>query len=139
MTTEPRGIRNNNPGNVMHSARFTWHGEIEPDPDGYARFATMPDGIRAAAINLRTHFSREGGDTVRSLITSWAPPQYNPTAAYIAAVSSALGVEPDTPLSYDRPNVEKLLRAIFHFENGVAIDEAMLKAGLDEVFNSAAS
>jgi hypothetical protein len=112
----PRGIRNNNPGNLI-DAGIPWRGLVGRDADGYAVFRTALEGIRAAYIDLRTGFHRDREDTVREIVTEWAPPTENPTARYIDHVARALGVGPDTPLVLERDRIP-LLEAIFEFENG---------------------
>lgn len=113
----PAGIRNNNPGNLM-DVGIEWRGLIGRDSKGRARFARPIDGLRAMYIDLRTGFVRDAEDTVREIITEWAPPPGNPTAAYIDFVSRALNVSPDQRLELASSRVP-LLQAIIQFENGV--------------------
>lgn len=114
--TLPAGVRNNNPGNLMDFG-IPWEGLIGRDEKGRARFATPLHGARAMYIDLRTGFQRDGENTVREIITEWAPPPRNPTERYIAFVSEWLGVGPDEPLELARVAVP-LMQAIAHFENG---------------------
>jgi hypothetical protein len=93
-----RGIRNRNPGNLRHTSAFAWQGEIEPDAQGYCRFAADQDGIRAAALDILTKWSKDGLRTVRAIVARYAPPTENPTANYVANVAAALGVKPDDAL-----------------------------------------
>jgi hypothetical protein len=93
-----RGIRNRNPGNLRHNSAFAWQGEIEPDAQGYCRFATDHDGIRAAALDILTKWRKDGLQTVRAIVSRYAPPTENPTVTYVANVAAALGVKPDDAL-----------------------------------------
>ena len=89
-----RGLRDKNPGNLRHSAANKWRGEIEPDPDGYCRFARDADGLRAIALDLLTKW-RRGLRSVRKIVEVYAPPSENPTQNYVANVAAALAVRPD--------------------------------------------
>jgi len=133
----PRGIRNNNPGNIRRS-RDPWQGLARDQPDiAFFTFATMPDGVRAAARIFITYYDKYGLDTVRKVITRWAPPAENDTDAYVAAVSAALGVGSDDPIDLQEYAVLKpLLKAVFKHENGgdyvkeADLDEGLRRAGV---------
>jgi len=44
----PRGIRNQNPGNIDYNSRNDWQGQIGKEPGGrFAIFDTPENGIRA--------------------------------------------------------------------------------------------
>lgn len=137
----PLGVRNHNPGNIRTRGTRNgirgadpWRGLIAEDSAGYGIFDTPVNGIRALVIDLRTGFTRDGEDTVREIITEWAPPTENNTAAYIAAVARELGVGPDERLSFAR-DIGALVRAIIRHENGqqpystATIDAAVRAAG----------
>lgn len=123
----PRGLRNRNPGNLRHFDNIKWRGELAPDSDGYAVFDSYLNGLRAAFIDLHTGFVRDRENTVRKIITEWAPASENNTAAYIAAVARKLGVTADQELSFADSAVP-LMRAIVYHENG----QDPLSAGLYE-------
>ena len=91
----PRGIRNNNPGNIRHS-KVCWVGEADdqPDPD-FVTFIAPEYGIRAICRILLAYQADDGCRTIRQLIRRWAPPSENDTDAYVAAVSRACGLGPD--------------------------------------------
>lgn len=133
----PRGIRNNNPGNIRRS-RDPWQGLARDQQDiAFFTFATMPDGVRAAARIFITYYDKYGLDTVRKVITRWAPPAENDTDAYVAAVSAALGVGSDDPIDLQEYAVLKpLLKAVFKHENGgdyvkeADLDEGLRRAGV---------
>ena len=36
MTTQPRGLRNNNPGNIRNSDATDWQGEVPASKKGYS-------------------------------------------------------------------------------------------------------
>lgn len=113
----PRGIRNNNPGNIERTGT-RWRGMAE-DQSADPRFIVFESplwGLRAIARVLRT-YRRRGIDTVRSIIARWAPPHENPTEAYIAAVAARLGKPADAPVT--DADMIPLMEAIVQHENGV--------------------
>ena len=127
-----RGIRNNNPGNIRHGAS-QWVGMAAEQPDAeYVTFTEAKYGIRAMAKLLRNYQTRYGLNTIHSLISRWAPPDENLTAAYIEAVSQRTGFP--KALYHDLQDNEKLVplvNAIIHHENGsVPYSTDELKAGI---------
>lgn len=112
----PRGLRNNNPGNLRTIARNPWAGQVGGDADGYGVYDAMQSGARAAAKQL-LKYQRAGLNTVRKLIATWAPSVENNTEAYIAAVAKALGVGADQAIDVNA-NLEALAWAIFKHECG---------------------
>lgn len=118
----PRGIRNNNPGNLRPSRKSEpWRGQASVDDANYLIFIDAHHGLRALVINLVNQQRKHGLRTVRAIITKYAPSTENDTAAYIAAVSRALDVGPDDPLDLvsNRAQLEALTRAVIKHENGL--------------------
>ncbi|EPY03478.1 hypothetical protein [Magnetospirillum fulvum] len=125
MSTIPRGIRNNNPGNIDYgpgTKGFVGCLGVEQGVSSprFCRFDSMAHGIRAVGKLLGTYRRKYGLDTVRGLITRWAPPNENDTGAYVAAVARAAEVGPDDPLPAPLPALvmTALVRAIIRHENG---------------------
>lgn len=128
-----RGIRNNNPGNIRLSST-TWAGQVDAshqtDP-AFVQFVAPEYGIRAMARILRSYAAR-GADTVREIISTWAPPTENDTGAYIQSVASQIGVSPDTPIG--EAQFAPLIAAIIRHENGIQpYDGALLTRGISMV------
>lgn len=112
-----RGIRNNNPGNIRHGAS-QWQGMSATQSDAeYIQFDNPVYGIRAMARLLQNYESRYELDTIRGIITRWAPPIENITSAYIANVSKIVGVMPDQKINV-RDRMVPLVKAIIKHENG---------------------
>jgi hypothetical protein len=89
----PRGIRNNNPGNIDRNPGVNWQG-MSRDQSSDSRFIVFDDavwGIRAIGRVLRS-YQRQGFNTVRKIIDRWAPPKENKTEIYIRFVADKLGV-----------------------------------------------
>ncbi|HGY1170728.1 TPA: hypothetical protein ACNVBB_000997 [Klebsiella aerogenes] len=114
----PRGVRNNNPGNLEASSSNPWVGQTGSD-GRFAKFETPEHGIRALGRNLLS-YQRQGIDTVGEIINRWAPPSdNNDTAAYIKAVCAQLGVTANQPLDASNPDtLQALCAAIIKHENG---------------------
>lgn len=114
----PRGVRNNNPGNLEASSSNPWVGQTGSD-GRFAKFETPEHGIRALGRNLIS-YQRQGIDTVSEIINRWAPPSdNNDTTAYIRAVCAQLGVTANQPLDASNPDtLQALCAAIIKHENG---------------------
>ncbi|WP_323111458.1 hypothetical protein [Klebsiella quasipneumoniae] len=114
----PRGVRNNNPGNLEANSSNPWIGQTGSD-GRFAKFETPEHGIRALGRNLIS-YQRQGIDTVGEIINRWAPPSdNNDTAAYIKAVCAQLGVTANQPLDASNPDtLQALCAAIIKHENG---------------------
>ncbi|TXU14378.1 hypothetical protein D4N06_20570 [Klebsiella pneumoniae] len=154
----PRGIRNNNPGNLDNTN--PWQGLIaNPEESRFATFKDPTWGVRALAVTLITYHdkrkAKDGSriDTIREVIERWAPPSENDTEAYVQAVAKAVGVSPDMEIDlhqYEimRPTVEAIIR----HENGKGplrtdntwynidvIDEGLRRAGVVKPVKTTAS
>lgn len=120
MTTTPRGIRNNNPGNIDRTAD-RWQGMAE-DQSGDPRFVVFSApvwGLRALAKVLLSYYRKRGLNTVESVIGRWAPHVENDTSAYARAVARAMNVAVRDELNIEHPDVLALLvEAIVQHENG---------------------
>ena len=91
-----RGIRNNNPLNIRHSAD-QWQGASDEQTDkSFVQFKSMAYGYRAAWKTLQSYYNRfchqSRPFTVRNIISRWAPPQENDTEAYIRTVLQLSGL-----------------------------------------------
>ncbi len=116
-TSYPRGLRNNNPGNIRDDGTL-WQGKIGTDTDGFLIFANTCWGIRALATDL-TNKINKGLDTITKIISVYAPAtDNNNVAAYIQAVSNSSGVGADEQLGTDPQTIADLIRAVMDHENG---------------------
>lgn len=113
----PRGIHNNNPGNIRKTTT-EWRGEIQGDDPEFETFATPEDGIRALAKILLNYQRKYGLKTVRQMISRWAPPTENNTESYINAVAAKMGVGPDNPFVLDGMLLVLMVDSIIRHENG---------------------
>lgn len=141
----PRGIRNNNPGNIKDSG-IAWQGAVPGTDPSYVSFGTPVAGIRALALNAYHMQQKDGAQTVGDLISKWAPESdNNDTQAYIADVSKQMGVNPSTPVDLQDPTqLTALTNAIITHENGQnpyspeqvqqGVDAALGKGKLPETY-----
>lgn len=115
--SRPRGIRNNNPGNIRQgSTRWDGESEVDLDPE-FEEFETPEMGIRAMARILTNYQTRHGLSTLRQIIERWAPPAENNTGAYVGAVARDTGIDPDAPINVVL-ELPALIPAIIRHENG---------------------
>lgn len=131
LANEPRGVRNNNPGNIV-KGNDTWQGEVQGNDPRYASFATPEAGIRAMGKNLLTYQDKYGLNTVESIVARWAPATENNTASYAATVAKALGVKTDAQINlHDAATLSKLTGAMIQVENGKQpYSDAQISAGI---------
>jgi hypothetical protein len=123
MNLVPRGIRNNNGGNLRRVGGMVWKGQeqTQTDPD-FVQFVTAEYGIRAIVRILRS-YKREGLNTIGKAISRWAPTSENNTAAYIKAVCDGCNIPAsdhapqDVVVDYDAI-MPALVKAIILHENG---------------------
>lgn len=112
----PRGIRNNNPGNIEYGSFARGAGATGSD-GRFAVFASMQEGMQATEKLLQGYIAR-GYDTIRTIISRWAPGSENNTSAYIADVAKKLGLSADQHVSGAQAG--DIAKAIFSHENGSA-------------------
>lgn len=125
-----RGLKNNNPGNIRLDG-VHWKGEVEPSQDrAFKQFETMPWGYRAMFHLLNNYSRLYGCDTIRRMITRWAPENENDTQAYIRAVSEWSGVPADSRITTtNRDVMVPVVAAMSRMENGVEAKAADIDAG----------
>ena len=121
----PLGYRSNNPLNIRYNAGNNWNGKVLPPATGkygtYERFKDLVYGYRAALVLLRNKaYILGGNNTIRKIITKWAPEDdHNYTSNYIANVSKLTGIDPDETIARnDRDKLTKIVYAMSISENG---------------------
>lgn len=129
MAGYPLGLRNNNPGNLRTGDN--WQGMIGSN-QGFVVFSDISWGIRALAIDLFGDITKDGADTIRKLITAYAPPTENDTNAYIEAVVDYTGLSADHVLTADGVTLRRLIRAIMNVELGSNYSALISNEDIDE-------
>lgn len=125
-----RGYRNNNPGNI----RINWdkfQGEVIPSQDKeFKQFESMAYGYRAIFKILRNYQINYKLNTIRQMISRWAPENENDTANYISFVSERSGIPADDPIRTDnREMMIRMVAAMSRVENGIDADMSDVIAG----------
>lgn len=125
-----RGLDNRNPGNIRQS-KVRYRGEVRPSRDpAFKEFESLAWGYRAIFVLLDTYRIRHGLDTLRGMISRWAPPSENHTDAYIRAVAADTGLDPDERLdTHDARTMIPVAAAISRVENGTPADMRQVAEG----------
>lgn len=122
-TDLPRGIRNNNPGNLIKTS-IGWFGKIPHDKNTDSRFEqfeSIPYGIRAMLKDIKSDITGKGQNTIRKLIGAYAPEFENNTTSYINNVAASVGISADAVLTPNNETLKKLGMAIIKSENGASV------------------
>lgn len=114
----PRGVRENNPGNIRHGDKWQGLAAVQRDPS----FCTFEDptwGVRAIARLLIMYQDKYNIRTITKIIQRWAPAVENDTVAYINQIVDATGFKRDQILDMQQyEQLRPVLEAIIRHENG---------------------
>lgn len=121
----PKGLRNNNPGNLRRLSKKNgkdqlWNGEIpyaQSKDASFSQFYEMKFGIRAMMRDLISDI-KKGHNSITKLITVYSPPNENDTAAYIKNVAAAVGLAPLAIIDLSQETIIALCKAMVIVENG---------------------
>lgn len=119
LSSAPRGIRNNNPGNLIFT-NINWTGKLPKEQNKDRRFEmfiTPEYGIRAMIKDLKNDIEK-GKNTVPALMTEYAPRFENNTDAYIQTVCKDLKVSATAKLLPTKNTLRLLVHSISRVENG---------------------
>lgn len=131
------GYKGCNPLNVRASSD-KWRGSIGQSDNGYVIFSTPMDGIRVAATVIKNYGTKYGINTVRDIVSRYAPASENPTDDYIANVCKGTGYQPDEKLDTKNPEVlKKLVTAMMRQEIGdVPYSEETINEGVQRALGN---
>ena len=125
----PRGLRNNNPGNIRKNSDV-FQGEKTSSDKEFKQFKSMAYGYRAIFKILSNYYRNYKLDTIRKIIGRWAPENENNTNAYIKAVSDYAGISADDPINVnDREQMTRIVAGMSKVENGREADMPDVIAG----------
>lgn len=110
---DARGIRNNNPGNLIYNGFTRGLGATGQDEQGFAIFATPQEGLNAIAANLAS-YARKGFNTPSEIAHRWSATDQD---AYTTHLAGLFGGDPNKALDLSDPNV---IRAL---QNGIVTQE----------------
>lgn len=125
----PRGIRNNNPLNIVIGN--TWLGERDnPTDTRFEEFVSMKYGLRAGFIILRRYIRRYGRNTIRAIISSWCPD--GTALTYAQTVSRRMSWPLTEVVDYaNKKQMCDLVEAMAYVECGQPIDYAVIEQAYD--------
>lgn len=113
-----RAERNHNPGNIRRCG-VRYRGERRPSCDpAFKEFESDEWGYRAMFVLLESYRRRYGIDTLRAIVTRWAPPIENDTENYIIFVAKRAEVDPDAVLLPRDVRLRAIAEAMSRFERG---------------------
>lgn len=117
----PRGVRNNNPGNLRSGAYASvvanntdYNCSTRQIERKFLQFQTIEYGILAMIQVLMRGLSFGLPYTPTQVLSKYP----NATGQYITAVSQIMGVSPLVPITWNRQLIERAVKAISQFENG---------------------
>lgn len=121
-SSTPRGVRNNNPGNLRDGPfAKSQPGYKGADADGFAVFDTSQAGMAAQTVLLANKYLSKGINTADAIVEKYAPASENSAesrANYKAHIASALGIGINDPIPVERAG--ELAQAVAGFENGTS-------------------
>lgn len=134
-TDLPRGLRNNNPGNLIATG-INWLGEVpahQRTDSAFEQFTELRYGLRAMMKDIAGDIS-EGTNTLSALLHEYAPPSENNTQAYINFVSNLTGYLPDMQLTLSKGLLIAICKAKVTFENGLNYANLVTDSDYEEAY-----
>lgn len=134
---DARGIRNNNPGNIVKS-RDAWEGATGDDGT-FVKFTTAELGIRALGRNLRTYYNRDNIRTIQTILSKYTD---DPIEKYMEFLEKRTGKKRDEDLDLfnkdgsikNRANLKEVMKSIIRFENkNYEYPDATLENGINTI------
>lgn len=128
--SKPRGLRNNNPGNIRQSS-VRYSGEVQPSIDAaFKQFECIEYGYRAMFVLIYTYQRKYGLNTIADIIARYAPATENHTKKYIDAVSDWSGVSPTSHITTTNGDIMvPVVAAMSRVENGIPAAMAEVEKG----------
>lgn len=133
---QPRGIRNNNPGNLKISDN-RWDGKVSvsQNTDGtFEQFDEMEFGVRAMAKLIKNYVYKFGVKDLHGIISRYAPSSENNVEAYVQSVAKRAEINPhDSAKSWmvNSEDFERLIDAMIYHENGKRVSMSVIKKGIE--------
>ena len=93
------GVNANNLGNLRPAGQST----------GFQQPTSREQSIQDIDNQLKIYGEKHGINTLRGVISRWAPPNENDTNAYINAVAQRTGLKPDQPINLSDPAVRHII------------------------------
>jgi len=118
----PRGIRNNNIGNIRFSNANNWVGKVPYSQNtdsgkAFEQFTHVHFGIRAKMVLIYNKIN-SGKNTIAKFISDYAPAFENDTVGYINQVVSMTGIDKNAVIELNEDTLIAICKAICYVENG---------------------
>jgi hypothetical protein len=129
---DSRGVRNNNPGNLIRS-NDAWRGKIphaQSTDERFEQFETWVMGVRAMT-KLLSNYIKGGHNTISKIVNRYAPPSENSTQSYIGWVVKKTGWSANRTLIADKTTLRALVKAMSEMELGC---DLITDAEFDQAF-----
>ena len=137
-----KGYKNNNPGNIRLTFGsdgekiLVYQGEIDGSSNSFRTFESMAYGYRAMFSLLTNYVNSHDCDTIRKIISRYAPSSENDTEAYINNVSNLTNHDPDESIDLSDANfMQQLVAAMSFQENGIDADMQQVNDGLNLLYS----
>lgn len=129
----PRGLRNNNPLNIIKGVGFI--GEVEGTDPNFAQFSTLEYGYRAAFLLIKKYINVHHADTIAKIVHRWSPDGEKAERSYMQSVSRWTAIDVNQTLSFtDKRAMIAIVQAMAQFENGCTIDPKPIRATYEKYF-----
>lgn len=131
-----RGIRNNNPGNIVRN-NIPWKGLCKNQTDKrFCQFSSIYYGVRALMKLLYTYYYKYHLHSINGIISRYAPSNENNTNAYIDFVMNRCSVVVDPYVELSFPFVSRfVLMAICEYESSYKPSHSFITKVFNETFN----
>lgn len=136
-----RGLRNNNPGNIIHT-NSNWYGLCKRQKDErFCQFTHILYGYRAMLKILNNYYFKYGVRTIMDVVNRWAPESDgNMPKAYARRVCVYTNTTPKAKLPSPEASCHlwsNILLGMTYVENGenIAYDEGWLMYQIEKAWN----
>ncbi len=127
-----------NPGNIMKTKQH-WEGQASDlSHERRVHYSTQVYGYRAMAKTILTYYKKYNCDTVTKIVFRYAPPNENPTQAYIQYVAHEAGFTTWSHLALEKEIVLfDIVKAMAKFEQGYYFhdDDSTIMLGVRKALN----
>ena len=129
----PRGIRNNNPGNLVKT-NINWQGKLKSTDSRFEQFKDVKHGIRAKLRDILNDINK-GKNTLSLLIHEYAPTTENNTSAYIKFLETHTQLVNVDLRTLNRTQLINLSYFIMIYENGWILQDYITKQDVSDAID----
>jgi len=121
------GTQLKNPVNVRHEDNNNWQG-LSGHKKGFCKFNCFKNGYRAAYILVKNYINIYHQNTIRKIVTKYAPVNENDTEEYIANVERWSGINAGRRIKpTDSIRLAKIIAAMTRQETGTIVTWQSIK------------